>query len=122
MHAGLRQFRGAVAAFALFLQTIAWGIGPAPAPAVVDPFSVICHSDASAPVDPASDHGPPSPAHACDHCNLCSASAPPLPPGTTIAAYIKPVRTLAIPRSVDSTRHDTIIGEASLARSPPLFA
>jgi hypothetical protein len=98
MHAGLRQFRGAVTAFALFLQTIAWGIGPAPAPAVVDPFSVICHS------------------------NLCSASAPPLPPGTTIAAYIKPVRTLAIPRSVDSTRHDTIIGEASLARGPPLFA
>jgi hypothetical protein len=122
MHAGLRQFRGAVAAFALFLQTIAWGIGPAPAPAVVDPFSVICHSDASALSIRRPTTARPHPRMRVITAISAAPQLHPSPPGTTIAAYIKPVRTLAIPRSVDSTRHDTIIGEASLARGPPLFA
>jgi len=122
MRAGIRQFLGAVAALALALQTVAWGIAPAPGPASVDPFSVICHSDASAAVDPASDQGPLEPAHACDHCNLCSASAPPLPPATTIAAYVTPAPESSAPPSVDNRRHDAVVGKPGLARGPPSIA
>lgn len=122
MRAGIRQFPGAVAALVIALQTVAWGVGPAPGLATVDPLSIICHSEASGPGAPVSDDGALPPAHACDHCNLCSTSAPPLPPDTAIVAYIKPVRTLATPRLVNSTRHDAVVGEASLARGPPAFA
>jgi len=122
MQAGIRQFLGAMAAMALALHTVAWGIAPAPAPASVDPFSVICHSDALAAVDPASDQSPQAPAHACDHCNLCSASAPPLPPGTTIAAYVTPSPESAVPPPIDNRRHDAVVGEPGLARGPPSIA
>lgn len=122
MRAGIRQFLGAAAAFVIALQTTAWGVGPAPGLATVDPLSVICHSEASAPGEPTPDYGALPPAHACDHCNLCSASAPPLPPYTAIVAYIEPVRTLAILRPVDNTHHNAVVGEASLARGPPAFA
>jgi hypothetical protein len=122
MRAGIRQFLGAVAAMALALHTVAWGIVPAPGPASVDPFSVICHSDASAAVDPTSDQSPLAPTHACDHCNLCSASAPPLPHGTAIAAYVTPAPESAVPPPIDNPRHDAVVGEPGLARGPPSIA
>ena len=119
MRAGIRQFLGAVAAMALALHTVAWGV-PAPGPASVDPF--ICDSDASAAVDPASDQSPLAPTHACDHCNLCSASAPPLPHGTAIAAYVTPAPESAVPPPIDNPRHDAVVGEPGLARGPPSIA
>jgi len=122
MRAGIRQFLGAVAAMALALHTVAWGIVPAPGPASVDPFSVICHSDASAAVDPAFDQSPLAPAQACDHCNLCSAFAPPLPPNTKIAAYVAPATESAVPPAVDSPRHDAVVGGPGFARGPPSIA
>ena len=122
MRAGIRQFLGAVAAIALTLHTVAWGTAPTPGLAAVDPFSVICHSGAAAPVEPTSDHSPLAPAQACDHCNLCSASAPPSPPEITTAAYVKPAQSSAIPRPIDNSRHEAVVGEAGLARGPPSFA
>jgi len=122
MRAGIRQFLGAVAAMALALHTFALVIFPALGPASVDPFSVICHSDASAAVDPTSDQSPLAPTHACDHCNLCSASAPPLPHGTAIAAYVTPAPESAVPPPIDNPRHDAVVGEPGLARGPPSIA
>jgi len=122
MRAGIRQFLGAVAAMALALHTVAWGIAPASGLVAVDPFSVICHSEGSAPVDPATDHSPLVPAQACDHCNLCSASATPLPPSAANAGYTKPTQALVVPRPIDSPRHDAVVGEAHLARGPPSIA
>jgi hypothetical protein len=119
MRAGIRHFLGAVAAIALALHTVAWGIAPVPGLAAVDPFSVICHSEASAPGEPVSDHSPLAPAQACDHCNLCSASGPPLPPATAITAYVEPTQSSAIAPPIDNPRHNAIVGEAGLARGPP---
>jgi len=121
MRVGIRQFLGAVAAMALALHTVAWGIVPASEPASVDPFSVICHNDASAAVDPAYDQSPLAPTHACDHCNLCNVSAPPLPHGTAIAAYATPAPE-SVPPPIDSPRHDAVVGEPGLARGPPSIA
>src|SRR5215470_19090933 len=102
MRAGIRQFLGALAAVALALHTVAWGIAPSAGLAAVDPFSVICHSEASAPVDPAPDHSPLVPGQACDHCSLCSASAPPLPPSAANVGYTTPPQASVVPRTIDS--------------------
>jgi hypothetical protein len=122
MRAGIRQFLGAVAAMALALHTIAWGIAPASGLTAVDAFSVICHSEGSAPVDPAPDHSPLVPAQACDHCNLCNASAPPLPPSAASAGYAKPTQASVVPQPIDGPRHDAVVGEAHFARGPPSIA
>src|SRR5215510_8823249 len=75
-----------LAAYAIALHTVLWAaLAPLiPAPAV-DPFTVICHGETSAPTAQAPTPGSLLPGHACDHCNLCNGATPPLPPDTMLA-------------------------------------
>ena len=100
MRVGVRRGLNWVAIYAIALHTILLGVGPLIAAPTVDPFSVICHSEASA-VSPA-EQTPASPvsapAHACDYCNLCSTMAPPNAMDSVVAVQLAPVRLLHILR------------------------
>jgi hypothetical protein len=111
------------AAIAVALHTVLWAaLAPLAASPAIDPFTVICHSPTSAPAEQTPGPGPLLPAHACDHCNLCSAAAPPLTPDTVLAARFEPVRTLQVLRPANIARHDDVAGDPKRARGPPVFA
>ena len=119
MWLALRRSVTVLAIYTVALHTTLWGIAPAHSALPVDPLSVICQSEASAPVPPI--HGPLSSA-SCDHCNLCSAAKPPVPPETALTMRFEPARTLAVLRPVNLARHDGIASDPKLARGPPAFA
>ena len=122
MRSRIRPFLSVVAIFAIALHTLLWAaVAPLIAAPSVDPFTVICHSEATGPADQIPNHGPLTPAHACDHCNLCSAAAPPMP-GTALAANVEPARILQVLRPVNMTRQHAIAANPKLARGPPIFA
>jgi hypothetical protein len=122
MRSGTKQILSVVVAMAVAMHTVLWAaVTPLTAASAVDPFTVICHSEPSAPAEDAPDHGPLAPAHACDHCNLCSAAAPPLAPDTAVAARFEPVQTLRILHPANIARHD-VAADPKLARGPPAFA
>ncbi len=121
MRAGGRRIAGVVATIAIALHTILWAaVAPFAAPAV-DPFSVICHSEASTQADQAPANGVLPPAHACDHCNLCSAVAPPVPLSTLSAASV-PARVLQVLRPAPAIPQRDVAANPQLARAPPVFA
>lgn len=120
MGASIRQVVRTVAAFALAVHTVIGGIAPAPADVPLDPFTIICHSETSAPTEQTP--GPLLPTHVCDHCNLCSAATPPLTPDTVLAARFEPVRTLQVLSLVEFARHDNISADPKRARGPPALA
>jgi hypothetical protein len=123
MRTGTRQFLSIVMAIAVALHTGLWAaVAPFAAASAVDPFTVICHSGTSAPAEQAPAHGPLTPAHACDHCNLCSAATPPLVPDTALVVRFEPERALEVLRPVDIARHDDVAAKPNLARGPPAFA
>jgi hypothetical protein len=123
MRAGAKQFVSAMAAIAVAMHTALWAAVAAFAPApAVDPFTVICHGETSAPVEQAPAHGAPVPAHACDHCNLCSGVAPPPAPVTALSVRFAQARTLQVLRPLNIARHDHIAGDPKLARGPPALA
>ena len=105
------------------LHTVLWAaVTPLIAAPAVDPFTVICHSETSAPAEQAPGHSPFAPAHACDHCNLCNAAAPLVAPDTAVTARFQPVRTLRVLHPANIARHDDIAADPKLARGPPAFA
>jgi Protein of unknown function (DUF2946) len=123
MRGGIRYFLSVLAAIAVVMHTALWAaLAPLAASPTVDPFTIICHSETSAPAEQAPSPGPPTPAHACDHCNLCSAATPPLAPDTVLAARFEPVRTLQVLRPLNIARHDDVAADPKLARGPPAFA
>jgi hypothetical protein len=123
MRAGAKHFLTIGAAIAVALHTVLWvAVAPLAATQAVDPFTIICHSETSAPAEHAPAHGPLVPAHACDHCNLCSAAGPPLPPDTALSARFEPVRILRVLRPAYVARQDQITADPKLARGPPAFA
>ncbi len=71
-----------VAIYAVAMHTLLTGVAPAFAAAQdsVDPFSVICLHDAGAAAPTGQQPSGLVPGHACEHCNLCSAAAPPPAP------------------------------------------
>jgi len=112
----------ALAIFAIALHTLLWAaLAPPVAAPSVDPFTVICHSEAAGSGDQIPSHGPLTPAHPCDHCNLCSAVAPPTP-RTVLAASVEPPQILQVLRPVKMMRHHAIAADPKLARGPPVFA
>jgi hypothetical protein len=122
MRASIRRFQSVVAIFAIALHTLLWAaVAPLIAAPAPDPFSVICHSEAPGPVEQVPSHGPLAPAHACDHCNLCSAIAPPVP-NTTRVTHFEPVQLLQVLRPAHIARHDDLTADPKLARGPPAFA
>ena len=121
MRAGGRRIAGVVATIAIALHTILWAaVAPFAAPAV-DPFTVICHSEASTQADQQPGNGVLPPAHACDHCNLCSAVAPPVPYNALSVAFA-PARVLRVLRPVAVTPQRDVAANPRLARAPPAFA
>ena len=122
MRARRRPILSVVAVFAVTLHTLLWGaVAPVLAVPANDPFTVICHSEATAAADQTPNHGPLAPAYACDHCNLCSAIAPPVP-NTTPAGQFMPARILQVLSPVSIARHDDLTADPKLARGPPAFA
>lgn len=123
MRGGSRYFLSVVAVIAVAMHTMLWAaLAPLATSPIVDPFAIICHSETSAPAEQAPAPAPLTPAHACDHCNLCSAATPPLVPDTVLAVRFEPVRTLQVLRPINIARHSDVAADPKLARGPPAFA
>jgi hypothetical protein len=121
MRASIRRIVGVAATIVIALHTVLWvAVAPFAAPSV-DPFTVICHSEASAPADqtPVNDALPP--AHACDHCSLCSAITAPAPINT-LSATLAPTRVLQVFRPAAIALHRDASADPRLTRGPPAFA
>lgn len=123
MRSGAKRILSLAAAYAVALHAALWVAAAPFAPAsAVDPFTIICHSDASAPAEQAPANGPMVPGHACDHCNLCSAVAPPTTPDTAVLGQLAPAELLLVLRPVSLAGRDGIAISPHLARGPPSFA
>jgi hypothetical protein len=122
MRVALRRSLSWLAIYAIALHTILLGVAPLMAAPTVDPFSVICHSQApgAAPAEqmPAS----PAPSHACDHCNLCSAMAPPDELDGVVIAQLTPPKLLQVLRPASTSGRAGIADNPNRARGPPSFA
>jgi hypothetical protein len=113
-----------LAIYAVALHVILLGLAPIAANGeIVNPFSVICHS--AGPVA-AGDETPGKPdlipGHACEHCNLCSAAAPPPEPGIVLIGNLLPTRLLQVLRPASNAAPASIALRPNLARGPPPFA
>ena len=118
-----RQVLTWVAIYAVAMHTLMTGVAPAFAATQgsVDPFSVICLHDAGVG-SPASQQ--PSglvPGHACEHCNLCSAVAPPPAPDLVVFGNLLSARLLQVLRPVSTAPGTGVAFRPNLARGPPLF-
>jgi len=117
-----RQVLSWVAIYAVAMHTLLTGIGPALATAQdgVDPFSVICLHDGGTGA-PTSLPSGLAPGHACEHCNLCSAVAPPPAPDLVAFGNLMPTRLLQVLRPASTAPGTSIFYRPNLARGPPLF-
>ena len=121
MRRGAKGFCGWLAIVAIALHTVLWGAIPMASAATVDPFSVICSSATHAAVQ--ADQSPgqvPTPASACDHCNLCGAAAtPPLTLDSIVAGQFQPAKLLQVLRPAVSAPRDGLSSNPHQARGPP---
>jgi len=120
-----RQVTGWVAIYAVALHVILMGLVPIAANGeAVNPFSVICHS--AAPASSAGDEAPGrpnlAPGQACEHCNLCSAAAPPPAPDIVLIGDLTPARLLHVLRPASQTPRAGVAFRPNLARGPPQSA
>jgi hypothetical protein len=115
-----------LAIYAFALHVILLGLAPITAngSATIDPFSVICHSLSHAGVlgDEAPSKRDLIPGHACDHCNLCNAAAPPPAPDFALLGNLLPARVLHAHRPLSTTVRVGTTSDPKLARGPPLSA
>jgi hypothetical protein len=123
MRIGLRRAVSWMAIYAVALHVILLGLASVAtdASAAVNPFSVICHSIAHAGA--AGDEAPGKsdliPGHACEHCNLCSAVAPPPAPNVALFGSMAPARVLHVLRPVSAQARVSVTSDPKLARGPP---
>lgn len=126
MRQGLRRSVGYLAIFAIALHTILLAaVTPIAAANSVDPFSIICHSGAPAaePADTTSKAPASTPSSACDHCNLCSATAASYDTlDDIVAGYLTPARLLQVLRPSDESGRYRVAGNPTQARGPPFTA
>jgi hypothetical protein len=119
MRAGWRKIIGVLAIYAVALHVVLAGLMPVAASAsTADPLSVICHS-VPAGVAGQQDPGVPHPGHACEHCNLCTALAPPPAPDTPLAGNLAPARLLHVLRPLSTVARTALASDPKLARGPP---
>lgn len=119
MRTGIRRGLSLFAIYAIALHTVLWGAVVPAATATIDPFTVICHSDASTtPAEQAPNNSRLIPAHACDHCNLCSAAPAPTP-SAALAIDFRPPRLVPMVFSAPSIARADVTSEPKLARGPP---
>ena len=121
MRTGTRQVLSVTAAFAIALHRCCGRLLRDGATAAVDPFTVICHSEASGPAEQAPDHRALVPGHACDHCTLCNAAAPPATPDATVMAQLAPAEFLLVLHPVSIALRDGIAASPHRARGPPVY-
>ncbi len=114
------------AIYAVALHAILLGIAPVITNGSVaaDPFSVICHSGSQAAAPTSEAPGKPDliPGQACDHCNLCSASAPPQVLDMVLAGRLAPVKLPQGLRPAIAVNYDGIANNPNRTRGPPHFA
>jgi hypothetical protein len=116
-----RRILGWVAIYAVAMHTLLAGVAPvfAATQDSFDPSTFICLHDAGGG-DPANTQ--PSglvPGHACEHCNLCSAVAPPPAPDVAFMINLAPARVLHVLRPVSGPPHCGVSSDPKLARGPP---
>jgi Protein of unknown function (DUF2946) len=125
MRTGVRQIVSLVAIWAVALHALLFGVAPmlAGGSAGSDPFAIICHSDAQsvAPAEQVPDRPDSVPGQACDHCNLCSVSASPVPV-SVLAGQLAPMRLLQLLQPVSAAVRSHLAITPHLARGPPNFA
>ena len=132
MRVGGRRTLSLLAITAIALHTMLWGAAtPLAAGPTVDPFTFICHSEtfgeafgeapAAAPAEQTPAGPVSAPTHACDHCNLCSAMAPP-ELDTVLAGHLTPAKLLQVLRPATAAAHAGIAHNPNRARGPPSFA
>jgi len=120
MGSAIRRSVTLLAIYAVALHAILLGLAPiAAGNAAVDPLAVICHSVSG----PAGNETPVKsglvPGSACEHCNLCSAIAPPPAPDVALAGTMGPVRVLHVLRPVSAIGRAPVTSGPRLARGPP---
>jgi hypothetical protein len=109
-----------VAIYAVALHVILLGLAPiATNGDSLNPVAVICHSVTSD--DGASGNPGLAPGHACEHCNLCTAAAPP-EPGIELIGALLPSRLLQVLRPAPHLPRRGIVSSPKLARGPPRLA
>ena len=122
---GPRRVVSLAAIYAVALHTILLGIVPVAAGSSVagDPFSIICHSDAQAvaPAEQAPDRPDIIPGHACDHCILCSAAAPPIV-SEVFAGRLVPTHLVLVLRPASNSLRSHLAITLHFARGPPYLA
>ena len=119
----MRRAVGIVAIIAIALHGLLLGLAPLAAAASIDPFTVICHSaPQTAPSDDQSPSSPDIAVHGCDHCNLCSATAPPAALDEVLAGQLLPVRLLQVLRPGSTAATTSLATTPKLAQGPPAFA
>jgi len=125
MRLGNKRILSWVAIYAVALHVILLGLAPAAiasAPAF-DPLSPICHSLSA---DQASNEVPGKPdlvpGHACEHCNLAMAYAPPVTLHEALAGSLAPTRVLDVLRPSSTAPKATTTARSRFARGPPLAA
>jgi hypothetical protein len=126
MRSRAKRIVGWVAIYAVALHILMLGLVPfnANGTDAVDPYSVICHS--AVPAGQAGDETPSRPdlipGHACEHCNLANAVAPPPAPDVALFANMAPARVLHVLRPVSAPPRAAVTSDPKLARGPPQIA
>jgi hypothetical protein len=123
----LTRIRKAVTVLALYaiaLHVILLGMVPPGTIAALDAISVICHTTgpAAAPGEPPAGTLKFIPGRAIDHCDLCSAAAPPPAPDAATAIDYQSTRVLHIFRPTSTPALRYITSNPKLARGPPSIA
>ena len=123
MRAGGRKCLGVVAILAIALHAVLWAAAPMAAATSVDPFTVICHSEAADPAaGPDQPAAPASPSHACDHCTLCAAAAQPAALDSVLGLRLTPTALAQRPRPAAPSLRGDIVHHPNRTRGPPAFA
>ena len=110
------------AIYAVALHAILLGVAPVVAGNSVagDPSAIICHSDTQAVATDQSPSRPDlAPGNACEHCNLCSVSAPPPAPDVAANGVILALPVTHILRPASSAPRIGLTSDPKLARGPP---
>jgi hypothetical protein len=118
-----RQSVTLLALYAVALHVILLGFLPVSpgADAPVNPFAIICQT-----TGPAAKPGEPPPGklhfipgRAIDHCNLCSAAAPPPAPDIAFNIDFQSTRVLHVFRPHSTSARSGLIFDPKLIRGPP---
>jgi hypothetical protein len=123
MRRWLKQGMAWLAIYAVALHVILLGFAPiaASGTATFDPTSFICHSLPSGDADQGQDKSGFVPSQACEHCNLCSAMAPPPVPDPALIGTVRPASVLGVLRPAPTAVRTGAPSDPKQARGPPRF-